>query len=252
MGATHLVAFIDRSSCTLAHRSVLVSCLLALASSIIRTSMYTYRRTHQSFCLYTACQRFTPILQEMYRTLKATTEPPEEFEIVLCSGDTMPVPYESYATKMPWWCLPLDAGIVQRLSMEYNVQGYPHLVVLDTDGATVIRPDAVPQVLADPAGRLFPWRTRSLRDVLPAMYQRADRSYAPVSSLDDKYLLLFAAASTCPPCQRLIPHVAEVYRRLKMQRDDFEVRGNAVQCSAVHIVWLYFVKISHFFLLLCI
>ena len=127
----------------------------------------------------------------MYRTLKAH-KGDEEFEIVLCCGDTMPVPYNHYASKMPWWCLPFHSTTLQRLSLEYKITGFPSLVVVDSDG-TLLKHDAVNDVMADIGGVSFPWRPRSLQDVLPTQYVRSDNTYAPISELDDKYILLFAA-----------------------------------------------------------
>ena len=166
-----------------------------------------------------ACKRFTPTLIELYNRLKAQRQ---DFEIVFCSSDLMNQCYQQYACKMPWWCLPLQAsGIVDRLSATYHTKGIPHLVVLDTDG-TILQGDAINQVLNDPLGAQFPWRARRLVDMLPEQYLRADGTRAPVASLDDKYLLIFASASWCPSCQRLAPHLAQVYQQLQAVRDDFE------------------------------
>eukprot|EP00977_Amphora_coffeiformis_P012319 scaffold3043_cov180-Amphora_coffeaeformis.AAC.11 len=124
---------------------------------------------------------------------------------------------------MPWWCLPLQfSGVVDRLSATYHTKGIPHLVVLDKDG-TVLKNDAIHQVLNDPKGDKFPWRPSRLVDLLPQHYLRADGTKAPMASLDDKYLLLIASASWCPPGERLIPYLAQVYRHLRAAReDDFE------------------------------
>ena len=157
---------------------------------------------------------------ELYNHLKSQRQ---DFEIVFCSSDLMQECYRQYASQMPWWCLPLQSSdIVDRLSATYRTKGIPHLVVLDGDG-TVLKNDAVQQVLKDPLGDRFPWRTNRLVDVLPQYYLRPDGTKAPMESLDDKYLLLIASASWCPPCQRLIPYLGQVYRHLRAAReDDFE------------------------------
>jgi thiol-disulfide isomerase/thioredoxin len=168
-----------------------------------------------------ACKQFTPVLEEMYRTLKAQKHI-EDFEVVLCSGDVMTVTHKNYASKMPWWCLPFQSPSFQRLSLIYKVMGFPSLVVIDSDG-TLLKHDAVNQVVTDSRGLCFPWRPPSLQDVLPEQYLRPDHTYAPTSLLDDKYILFFAAGSWSPPCHDLLHRVSHVYHRLRAHRDDVEV-----------------------------
>jgi thiol-disulfide isomerase/thioredoxin len=174
-------------------------------------------------CFPAACKQFSPILEKMCRTLKNYKDC-EEFEIVLCCGDHMPVPFENYASKMSWWCLPFNSKIFRRLSLEYKVVGFPSLVIIDSDG-TVLKLDAVNDVLGDPTGISFPWRLRSLQDVLTTQYLRPDHTHGHISLLNDKFILIFAAGSWCLPCHQLMPRVSEVYQRLKAQRDDFEVNN---------------------------
>ena len=166
----------------------------------------------------TACKRFTPLLKKLYYHLKAQGR---EFEVVFLSSDMLLGPYEEYASRMPWWCLPLQQStIVQRLSTIYKTSGIPHLVALDADG-TVVHSDAVPLVKANPTA--CPWRPCRVVDMLPEQYLQSSGETASFDDLDQKYLLIYVATSQCPPCRRLTPLVKELYQLLKAQRNDFEV-----------------------------
>lgn len=133
--------------------------------------------------------------------------------------DTMPCMHRHYASKMPWWSLPFQSAVVHKLSTMYNTSGIPHLVILDRDGSLLYH-DAVSQVTADPIGANFPWRPKRLVDLLPAQYLRADGTLAPTRELDSKYIMIYASASWCPPCQRFTPQVARLYRELQATRPD--------------------------------
>jgi thiol-disulfide isomerase/thioredoxin len=195
-----------------------------------------------------ACKRFTPQLMELYRSLKGSNKQDADFEIVLCSMDTMELEYESYAAKMPWWCFPFGAPVVRRLATLYQTSGIPHLVILDACGRKVLHHDGVPKVQADPAGLRFPWRPARLVDLLPAQFtvdllpaqfthtntslvgpdteHGPDANSTPLQNVvpfDDQYLLIYASASWCAPCQRLTPKVAAAYRKLRAVRRDVEV-----------------------------
>ena len=43
------------------------------------------------------------------------------------------------------------------------------------------------------------------------------------SSLDDKFLMLYFSAHWCPPCKGFTPQLAELYKKMKEDRDDFEL-----------------------------
>lgn len=171
-----------------------------------------------------ACRKFTTLLQDMYFSLKQRPQT-EDFEIVFLSHDIVDMEYEKYTAKMPWWCLPHCSPAVGRLASLYGAMGVPHLVVLDANGS-VILDDGVQEAIADPQGWQFPWRPKTLKDLLPTEYIGLDRRRHAMAELDDKYLMLYFTASWCNPCQTFIPKLRQAYEALKQTRNDFEVRGS--------------------------
>jgi nucleoredoxin len=174
---------------------------------------------------HTACRRFTPLLIELYKNLKARDDTAvEDFEIVFCSMDRTEDEYKTYASEMPWWCLPHKSPQLDRLASQYGAEGIPHLVILDKNG-NVIVPDGVGQVSIDQQGEDFPWRPKPIVELLPTHYIGTDKKTRhSISDLDDKYLLLYFSAHWCPPCKGFTPKLSKAYTALKENRDDFEVR----------------------------
>ena len=195
-----------------------------------------------SLCVCTACRRFTPNLVEFYHALQMQSS--EEFEVVYCSLDNMRVEYEAYSKKMPWWSLPFQSPVIQRLVSTYGAHGIPHLVVLDRDGTLLVH-DAVER-LSVPTGsshensntcaaadswqqhmqamvKAFPWRPRRLVDILPEQFPFLQHNQQNFFVDPNKYLLLFSSASWCPPCQRFQEKLIELNHRLRAERNDFEV-----------------------------
>ena len=182
------------------------------------------------------CRRFTPQLIQIHKELKERVGQGdgEDFELIFCSMDRSQQEYEAYTADMPWWCLPYDASssgtLNQMLAHRCGAVGIPHLVVLDKDAErTVLVRDAVGELTVDPRAQNFPWRPRPLVESFPLEYLVKD-SYdtsstrtAPMSDLDDKYLLLYMSAHWCMPCRSFTPKLVKAYQKLKLQRQDFEV-----------------------------
>lgn len=170
------------------------------------------------------------MLIELYNKLKAKKDH-EDFELVFCSMDRTLDEYNSYCSKMPWWCLPHKSPVMGRLSNLYGARGIPHLVVLDKDG-TLMGADGVGLVSMDPEGHDFPWRPKPIVDLLPSYYLSSSSTSSddqtmtllPMTDLDEKHLMLYFSAHWCPPCRRFTPHLSKAYQALKKQRpDDFEL-----------------------------
>lgn len=182
----------------------------------------TWNRSYQPFSPHlVACRRFTPLLVDLYNTLK--TSGAEDFEIVFLSMDKTDVEYAGYTSSMPWWSLPRKSPLNAKLASMYEAQGIPHLVVIDRD-STILVPDGVGEVTADPSGRHFPWRPKPISQLLPSTYLAADGSRRGIQQLAQKYLLLYFSAHWCPPCQQFTPKLAAAYLQLRQTRsDDFEI-----------------------------
>jgi hypothetical protein len=149
--------------------------------------------------------------------------------------DTEKSCFESYARKMPFYTIPFQhTAVIQKLVHHYDAgSGIPHLIVLESDGRTVIPvDDAIEQVSKDPLGNKFPWRPPALSDVLGMVtYCRYNANTDsliehPMSDLSDKYLMLYFAAAWCPRCQEYSPKMDDIYREIQKFRtndNDFEV-----------------------------
>lgn len=77
------------------------------------------------------CHRFTPIFAGVYEQLASKGD----FEVVFISGDNDEESFKDYFSKMPWLSIPFsDSDTIERLNELFEVQGIPHLVVLDANG----------------------------------------------------------------------------------------------------------------------
>jgi len=74
------------------------------------------------------CRAFTPILKEFYEKCCK----PNEVEIVFISSDRTITSFNKYFGEMPWISLPGDDKVTKaKLSKTFEVNGIPHLLVLD-------------------------------------------------------------------------------------------------------------------------
>lgn len=77
------------------------------------------------------CQRFTPILAEVYNELSRQGD----FEVIFVSGDEDDEAFKGYFSKMPWLAVPFsDSETRDKLDELFKVMGIPHLVILDENG----------------------------------------------------------------------------------------------------------------------
>ena len=89
----------------------------------------------------TACRAFTPVLSEMYETLKDSF-PAQGIEIVFVSSDRAVNEFRQYYASMPWLAIPFESlGFYkQLLDTTYQVRGIPSLVILDSLSGQVVVP----------------------------------------------------------------------------------------------------------------
>ena len=101
------------------------------------------------------CRAFTPMLAKFYENLKSKRD---DFEIIFVSSDRNQEEFEDYYREHPWLAHPFknrqDANIV---STVFGVRGIPTLAVVDGQGKTITT-QGRDFVLADPQGKLFPWK----------------------------------------------------------------------------------------------
>lgn len=112
------------------------------------------------------CKQFTPQLAKFYASMNKKGK---KLEVVWISGDRSSDEFIAYYEKMPWLAVPLPiANRVQaKLGPKYQLKGIPHLVVLDGNDASVYTLDGRTKIAQDPYGLEFPWRPRTLMNLLP-------------------------------------------------------------------------------------
>lgn len=80
------------------------------------------------------CRQFTPSFVEVYNELS----PKGGFEVIFVSADEDEESFKDYFSKMPWLAIPFsDKGKRDHLDGLFEVQGIPHLVLIDEDGKVV-------------------------------------------------------------------------------------------------------------------
>merc|ERR1719446_1244359 len=108
------------------------------------------------------CRGFTPQLAGWYSSdLKA-----KGLEVVFVSSDRDDSAFQEYFQEMPWLALPYsDRDKKDALSKKFKVSGIPSVVILDADGK-VITKDGRQAVSEDPTGEEFPWKPKTLQEML--------------------------------------------------------------------------------------
>lgn len=153
----------------------------------------------------------------------------DDFEFVYCSLDNYTAEYRTYTSQMPWWCLPHQSPVIQKLRTFYKAEGIPYMCVVDKEGKLLCG-DAVNEAMEDTQGERFPWRCpQHLEEILPDTYVKNDGSYNPTSELDGKYLMLYFSAKWCNKSTMFTRKFVRGYRALKRTRDDFEVSPATVK-----------------------
>jgi nucleoredoxin len=109
------------------------------------------------------CRQFTPKLVNFYQEMLSRYGP-DMFEIVFISRDQNLNDLLAYYQKMPWLAVTAENvdKVTELLAPRYQLQGIPHLVILDGVDASVYTLDGRGKVLEDPYGLEFPWRPRTL------------------------------------------------------------------------------------------
>jgi len=100
----------------------------------------------------------------------------------------------------------------------------PTFVLLDKDGNT-ISTKARESVMADPAGVDFPWRPKSIWELLRGELQTSNGQRVDAEThLKSKAAFgVYFSAHWCGPCRQFTPVLTETYKTLKSQDKAFEV-----------------------------
>jgi len=167
------------------------------------------------------CRQFTPVLIELYNSLKESST---SMEIVFVSLDKSEEEFKEYSSKMPWLCTVFNEQN-KKIGKKYKASGIPHLVVLDGTNGDVITMQGTAEVREDENGANFPWRPKPFSQIFPDVFLSSDKEKVSYTSIKDKYLMLYFSAHWCPPCRAFTPVLSGKYSSLKKSAkgDDFEL-----------------------------
>mmetsp|Transcript_29510 Transcript_29510/g.47997 ORF Transcript_29510/g.47997 Transcript_29510/m.47997 type:complete len:416 (-) Transcript_29510:186-1433(-) len=108
------------------------------------------------------CRGFTPTLAKVYNKLKEKGQ--NNFEVIFVSGDKSDSQFEEYYGEMPWLAIPYGDKRIDQLNQRFEVNGIPHLVILNPDG-TVLNASARGKIDADENAENFPWAPEPMEDL---------------------------------------------------------------------------------------
>jgi len=132
-------------------------------------------------------------------------------EVIFCSSDKDDDSFTSYFKEMPWLALPYsDRAKKDELSKKFGVKGIPSLIIVDADGK-VITKDGRAAVSEDPTGEQFPWKPKTLQEVLDGAKIVGDGKELKGEDLLGKVFAFYFSAHWCPPCRGFTPKLAKWY-----------------------------------------
>jgi nucleoredoxin len=161
------------------------------------------------------CRGFTPQLAEWYSSnLKA-----KGLEVVFVSSDRDDSAFQDYFKEMPWLAVPYsDRAKKDELSKKFKINGIPSLIILGADGQ-VITKDGRQAISEDPTGEEYPWKPKTLQEVLKGAKIIGDGQELTGESLLGKVFAFYFSAHWCPPCRSFTPQLAQWYS------DDLKSKG---------------------------
>merc|ERR1719495_1556006 len=95
------------------------------------------------------------------------------------------------------------------------------LVILDSAGKMITN-DGRGKVMSDPKGEDFPWAPKPFTDLIGNTFVGKDGPLDK-TAIAGKTLGLYFSAHWCPPCRGFTPKLAETYKKLKEQGQNFEI-----------------------------
>ncbi|XP_022776105.1 probable nucleoredoxin 1 [Durio zibethinus] len=180
---------------------------------------------------------FTPKLAEVYKKLK---EKGENFEIVVVSLDDEEESFkESFVA--PWLALPFKDQSCEKLIRYFELSTLPTVVIIGPDGKTLHSNAA--EAIEEHGIQAYPFTPEKFAEL--AEIEKAkeeaqtlesilisgdldfvigkDDAKVQVTDLVRKTILLYFSAHWCPPCRAFTPKLVEVYKKIKVKDEAFEV-----------------------------
>eukprot|EP00743_Colponemidia_sp_Colp-15_P010000 GILK01010975.1.p1 GENE.GILK01010975.1~~GILK01010975.1.p1 ORF type:complete len:423 (-),score=63.79 GILK01010975.1:338-1606(-) len=164
---------------------------------------------------------FTVTLSEFYQKFKKTGR--DELAIVYCSSDRDEAEFRQYFDKMPWMAIPFsDISRKKALMKRFSVTGVPTLVLLATDGR-VITHEGRAEVMGDPEGKLFPWNSRDLWDILGDSLRNTKGECFDTSVLRTKEAFFIYFSANWHACKVFNTKLLSLYTKLRHEGRGIEV-----------------------------
>ena len=89
------------------------------------------------------CRRFTPVLSDVYASLKSKNA--DDLEIIFISSDQSEEDFKSYFSEMPWYSVPYTDTRRLEIKKTYPCNGIPTLSLFNAEGK-LIRQEADPDI----------------------------------------------------------------------------------------------------------
>ncbi|KAL5786466.1 hypothetical protein ACOSQ2_008858 [Xanthoceras sorbifolium] len=186
---------------------------------------------------FRACQKFTPKLVDLYRSLK---EKGESFEVVYVSLEDDKESFENEFMKMPWLAIPFGDKSLKKLPVYFKLNALPTLLILGPDGKTLSL--NVRDYIGEFGIQAYPFspekltaidelrKTRDESQTLESLLVSDELDFVigkddikvPVSELVGKTVLFYFSRKACPPCRAFTPKLAKTYHEIKAKQPDFE------------------------------
>ncbi|CUG90311.1 tryparedoxin, putative [Bodo saltans] len=167
------------------------------------------------------CKRFTTRLAQLYKELRDRGR--TDFEVIFVSCDSSAGEFSEYSKEMPFPAIPFSKKKERdSLLRKFKVQSLPTLVVIDAVDGTVINKSAVQDAREEHALEKFPWKSRTLLDILEDLVVTAkDGSRVTAEKLKTlSCFSIYFAGQWSPPCRAFTPQLMSIYGQLKEFDDE--------------------------------
>lgn len=161
--------------------------------------------------------RPTPVVKEAYSKAQGAGK---DFEVVYVPVADSAETYHEALKDMPWKGIVHSNATVANLIRKAEIRVLPAVIVVDDKGEVVTR-DGYSNMVFFPED--FPWKNKSLREMLGDKFMKSDGTEVGQEALDGKVLAVYFSASWCAPCKQFTPILKSVYNKLQEAGKPFEI-----------------------------